>query len=94
MLASGSCLLTNVVNQLHEPSKKINIVDRLAIDEMFPAFILPLMVEAVLLPFEGKIIYDSLLMPYQVNFGSGAKKGFQQEYRELKNKSGIITSLE
>lgn len=64
------------------------------IDEMFPAFILPLMVEAVLLPFEGIIIYDSLLVPYQVNFGSGAKKGFQDEYRELKNRLGIITSLE
>lgn len=30
MLASGSCLLTDVVDQLHESSKKINIVDRLS----------------------------------------------------------------
>ena len=30
MLASGSCLLTDVVDQLHEPSKKINVVDRLS----------------------------------------------------------------
>lgn len=30
MLASESCLLTDVVDQLHEPSKKINIVDRLS----------------------------------------------------------------
>ena len=30
MLASGSCLLTDVVDQLHEDSKKINIVDRLS----------------------------------------------------------------
>jgi len=30
MLAAGSCLLTDVVDQLHEPSKKINIVDRLS----------------------------------------------------------------
>lgn len=30
MLASGSCLLTDVVDQLHENSKKINIVDRLS----------------------------------------------------------------
>ena len=29
ILASGSCLLTDIVDQLHEPSKKINIVDRL-----------------------------------------------------------------
>lgn len=30
MPASGSCLLTNVADQLHEPSKKINVVDRLS----------------------------------------------------------------
>lgn len=30
MLASGSCLLTDVAHQLHEGSKKINIVDRLS----------------------------------------------------------------
>ncbi|HHU17880.1 MAG TPA: hypothetical protein GXZ70_06695 [Clostridiales bacterium] len=30
MLASGSCLLTDVADQLHEGSKKINSVDRLS----------------------------------------------------------------
>lgn len=30
MLASGSCLLTDIADQLHEPSKKINIVDSLS----------------------------------------------------------------
>lgn len=30
ILASNSCLLTDIVDQLHEPSKKINIVDRLS----------------------------------------------------------------
>lgn len=30
MLASQSCLLTDIVDQLHEPSRKINIVDRLS----------------------------------------------------------------
>ena len=30
ILASGSCLLTDIVDQLHENSKKINSVDRLA----------------------------------------------------------------
>mgnify|MGYP004696176429 CR=1 FL=1 len=29
MLAGGSCFLTDVVDQLHEDSKKINVVDRL-----------------------------------------------------------------
>jgi hypothetical protein len=30
ILASKSCLLTDIADQLHEPSKKINIVDRLS----------------------------------------------------------------
>lgn len=30
ILASGSCLLTNIADQLHEPAKKINTVDRLS----------------------------------------------------------------
>lgn len=30
MLASGSCLLTDICEQIHEPSKKINVVDRLS----------------------------------------------------------------
>ena len=29
MLSSGSCLLTDIVDQLHEPSKKVNSVERL-----------------------------------------------------------------
>lgn len=30
LLASGSCLLTDIADQLHEPSRKINVVDRLS----------------------------------------------------------------
>ena len=30
ILASGSCLLTDIVDQLHEPSGKINVVNRLS----------------------------------------------------------------
>ena len=39
MLAAQSCLLTDVVDQLHEDSKKINIVDRLSrhLDKGTPA---------------------------------------------------------
>ena len=39
MLASGSCLLTDVADQLHEDSKKINVVDRLSrhLDKGTPA---------------------------------------------------------
>jgi hypothetical protein len=33
------------------------------------------------------------LYTYNVTFGSGARRGFNEEYRELKHKDGIITIL-
>ncbi len=54
---------------------------------------LPVQVEAVLLPFKGKIIYDSIMSSMQLRFAEGAKENF----REMHDKAiqhGIITSLE
>ena len=64
-----------------------------AIEEILPSFALPKYSKAALLPFEGKIIYDSLINTYNITYGSGILKGFNQEYRKLKNKAGVITSL-
>jgi len=63
------------------------------ISEMFPAEVLPLMVNAVLLPFADKIIYDSLLMPYNVHFGGGIRKELADTYRTVKNERGIQISI-
>lgn len=63
------------------------------IDEVLP-FAPPVMVEAVLLPFEGKIIYDGLIMPYSVSFGGGIRKGFTQSLRTATELGGLVTSLE
>jgi hypothetical protein len=54
---------------------------------------LPIFVEAVLLPFEDKIIYDGLLSSYNVVFGSGIKADLDLTYRDAKEREGIITSL-
>ncbi len=54
---------------------------------------LPCMVEAVLLPFKGKIIYDGFLMPYNVRFGGGYRSSFNDQLKEAKAKYGIVTSL-
>ena len=54
---------------------------------------LPILIEAVLLPFKGKIIFDSFIYSKAVVFGEGAKTAFQKEYRDSL-KLGIITSLE
>ncbi len=54
---------------------------------------LPCMVEAVLLPFKGKIIYDGFLLPYNVRFGGGYKSSFNDQLKEAKANYGIVTSL-
>jgi hypothetical protein len=54
---------------------------------------LPIAVTAVLLPFDGRIIYDSLLEPYAVSFGAGIRRSLQQSYRDAQEREGIITTL-
>ena len=54
---------------------------------------LPIMVEAVFLPFNDKIIYDSIFLRYSIIFGGGVRRSFNDAYQEAKSRFGIITSL-
>jgi hypothetical protein len=54
---------------------------------------LPVYTQAVLLPFEHHIIYDSLLPSYNVVFGPGYRRDLQELYRNIQEREGIITSL-
>ena len=54
---------------------------------------LPVYLKAVLLPFEGKIIYDSLLAPYNISFGGGYRRDLNPNYRYAQEHEGIITTL-
>lgn len=54
---------------------------------------LPILVEAVLLPFEDRIIYDSLLAPYRITFGGGIRANLKISLRDAQEREGIITSL-
>ena len=68
----------------------------LALTEPFEAVIgprLPIMVEAMLLPFRDCIVYDGLLSSYNVSFGGGIKRSLNESYREAKERHGIVTSL-
>jgi hypothetical protein len=56
--------------------------------------ILPLLVQAVILPFEGQIIYDSLLQPYTVTFGANIRHRLNETYRTIQEREGITTMLE
>jgi len=54
---------------------------------------LPTMIETVLLPFKGMIIYDSFMSSMPIGYAEGAKAAFR-EMHDKAIKYGIITSLE
>ena len=54
---------------------------------------LPRLVTTVLLPFQGRIIYDGLISGYNITFGGGIKRTLNEEYKQAKEAFGIITSL-
>jgi len=54
---------------------------------------LPRLVTTTLLPFKGRIVYDGLLVGYNVTFGGGVKRRLNEEYQEAKAERGILTSL-
>jgi len=54
---------------------------------------LPRLIETVLLPLNGKIIYDGLVSGFNISFGGGIKRMLNGEYMQAKEAFGIITSL-
>lgn len=53
----------------------------------------PIILEAVLLPFRDRIIHDGLLSPYRISFGKGFRAGIKDSFQQAKAKYGIVTSL-
>jgi hypothetical protein len=64
------------------------------LEEVVPSYALPQMVEAILLPFKGKIIYDGLLSGYSIHFGGGIRSNLNRLYMNAKQWNRIITTLE
>jgi hypothetical protein len=54
---------------------------------------LPRLIQTVLLPFKGRIVYDGLLSGHNITFGGGIKRMLNEEYKKAKADFGIITSL-
>lgn len=54
---------------------------------------LPVQIETVLLPFKGKIVYDSYMSSMQISYAEGAKALFRSMYDNA-IKHGIITTLD
>lgn len=63
-------------------------------DEIISRSRLPLYVQAVLLPFKGKIIYDGLFKAHNVFFGSGIKIDLKESYMRAKQNNRIIESFD
>jgi len=63
-----------------------------SIDEILGDYV-PRYVNAVLLPFEDKIVFDSLLTGFNIHFGSGITASLNRDYRNAQEREGIITSL-
>jgi hypothetical protein len=62
--------------------------------DIFSGRPLPIMVEAVLLPFKGRIIYDGLMKFYDVSFGHGICSDLNEKYMVAKQNGRIITTLD
>jgi Domain of unknown function (DUF6398) len=54
---------------------------------------LPVLIEAVLLPFKGKIVYDGLMTGYRISFGSGIRRLLNESFKAAKARHGIVTAL-
>lgn len=54
---------------------------------------LPRMIKTTLLPFKGRIVYDGLIIGYNITFGGGIKRRLNESYKEAKERVGVVTSL-
>ncbi|MGM9552036.1 MAG: hypothetical protein ACI3XA_07255 [Clostridia bacterium] len=63
-------------------------------DEMFDGWHLPLLVDAVLLPFLGKVITDGLMIPHRISFGVEYTAEFKKIYMNAKRNGDIKLSLQ
>jgi len=54
----------------------------------------PINVEAVLLPFKGRIVYDGMLKMYPILFGKNIRADLNDTYMRAKQNGRIITTLE
>jgi hypothetical protein len=76
-----------------EPPKAYGVLALMTpLDEMFGP-VLPVMVEATLLPFKDRIIYDGIILGDNIIFGGGIRRDFNDAYQEAKARFGIILSL-
>jgi hypothetical protein len=88
-LKDYTVLLTDYAPHAHACGV-VGLTDSVAETMILP---LPVYIQTVLLPFEDRIIYDSLLTTYNVSFGPGIRRRLKEAYRNVTEREGILTSL-
>lgn len=53
----------------------------------------PCLVEASIVPFQNRIVYDGFLQPYNVHFGPAIRKSMREQYKTAKEEGLIVKSL-
>jgi len=61
-------------------------------DELIGPY-LPVLTQTVLLPFKNMIVYDGLISSYNISFGPGIRRNLNQDFKEAKERHGIVTVL-
>ncbi|HKM22406.1 MAG TPA: hypothetical protein VJZ01_10240 [Lachnospiraceae bacterium] len=87
-LKSGSILISMEDETVYQVSGIIT-----SIEEMFYYAPVPLMVEAILMPFRDVIITDGLIMPYNLMIGRNMKREFKEVYLTAKRNGELKKSL-
>lgn len=55
---------------------------------------LPAFVQAVLIPYEGRITYDGLLGGFPITFGAGMRRRLGNDFKRIKERGEVLHSLE
>lgn len=76
-----------------EPDRAYGVHGLVSSFEEMLGDMLPIYVQAVLIPFKDTIIYDSLLFGHPIMFGSGIKSSLNDIYRAVREREGVITQL-
>lgn len=78
-----------------DDSGKVYLVSGITseIESIFPKEALPALVQTTLIPFMGRIIYDGVMMPFSIYFGSGIRRSLKDTYLNAKRDGRILTKL-
>ena len=64
-----------------------------SLDNIFPKYLIPQIVSAILLPFQNKIVADGFFAANEIFIGNNIRAELRAVYSQAKKKAQIITSL-